>query len=110
MPSDAAVARLRSLDTCAVSDALDQLGLPGTVIGIHRGSAERRIAGRVIPVKLGPAGEGVPAGVACCQRPLVCAVSRAPSWMARYVTLTTVGILITRYLRARWFRSRRVDV
>ena len=59
MPSDAAVARLRSLDTCAVSDALDQLGLPGTVIGIHRVSAERRIVGRVIPVKLGPAGEGV---------------------------------------------------
>ena len=59
MPSDAEVVRLRSLDTCAVSDALDQLGLPGAVIGIQRVSAERRIVGRVIPVKLGPAGEVV---------------------------------------------------
>ena len=57
--ADASVVRLQALDTCAVSDALDRLGLSGTVVGIHRVSTERRIAGRVVPVKLGPAGEGV---------------------------------------------------
>lgn len=45
-------ARLQSLDSCAVSDALDKLGLPGAVTGILRLSTERRIAGRVLTVKL----------------------------------------------------------
>jgi regulator of RNase E activity RraA len=40
------------MDSCAVSDALDKLGLKGTVTGIHRFSTERRIAGRVLTVKL----------------------------------------------------------
>ena len=43
-----------------MSDALDQLDLPGTVTGIHRVSSGRRIAGRVVPVRLGPA-DGAPA-------------------------------------------------
>ena len=47
-----AVARLLRLDSCAVSDALDKLGLKGPVSGIHRFSTERRIAGRVLTVKL----------------------------------------------------------
>src|SRR5215471_13935403 len=46
------VSRLAKLDSCAVSDALDKLGLPGAVSGIHRFSTERRIAGRVLTVKL----------------------------------------------------------
>ena len=46
------VSRLNRLDSCAVSDALDKLGLKGTVTGIHRFSTERRIAGRVLTVKL----------------------------------------------------------
>ncbi len=46
------VARLQNLDCCAVSDALDKLGLPGAVTGIQRLSTERRIAGRVLTVKL----------------------------------------------------------
>jgi regulator of RNase E activity RraA len=50
---DAIVSRLNQLDSCAVSDTLDKLGLKGTVVGIHRISTERRIAGRVLTVKLG---------------------------------------------------------
>src|SRR4051812_44394785 len=46
------VDRLNQLDSCAVSDALDKLGLQGVVTGIHRLSTDRRIAGRVITVKL----------------------------------------------------------
>jgi len=46
------VARLQKLDSCAVSDALDKLGLKGSVTGIHRYATEQRIAGRVLTVKL----------------------------------------------------------
>jgi regulator of RNase E activity RraA len=46
------VSRLGELDTCAVSDALDKLGLPSAVTGIGRLSTDRRIAGRVLTVKL----------------------------------------------------------
>lgn len=49
--------RLRRLDACAVSDALDKLGLPGAVAGIERRTTARRIAGRVRTVKLGTAGD-----------------------------------------------------
>ena len=49
------VTRLRALDSCAVSDALDQLGQPGAVTGLRPVSTGRRIAGRVVSVKLGPA-------------------------------------------------------
>jgi 4-hydroxy-4-methyl-2-oxoglutarate aldolase len=46
------VTRLSRLDSCAVSDALDKLGLKGSVTGIHRYTTEQRIAGRVLTVKL----------------------------------------------------------
>ena len=46
------VTRLSKLDSCAVSDALDKLGLKGSVTGIHRYTTEQRIAGRVLTVKL----------------------------------------------------------
>jgi len=49
---DDLAARLSRLDSCAVSDALDKLGLIGAVTGIHRVSTDRRIAGRVVTVKL----------------------------------------------------------
>jgi 4-hydroxy-4-methyl-2-oxoglutarate aldolase len=49
---DESTERLRRMDSCAVSDALDKLGLKGTVTGIHRFSTERRIVGRVLTVKL----------------------------------------------------------
>ena len=44
--------RLARLDSCAVSDALDKLGLAGAAAGIHRLSTDRRISGRVVTVKL----------------------------------------------------------
>lgn len=46
------VARLRDLDSCAVSDALDSLGLGSAVTGIAPQSVQRRIAGRAVTVKL----------------------------------------------------------
>ena len=45
--------RLRRLDCCAVSDALDRLGLSGVVTGVPQQSGDARIAGAVITVKLG---------------------------------------------------------
>ncbi len=53
--NNAFVARLSKLDSCAVSDALDKLGLKGSVTGLHRYTTELRIAGRVLTVKLGRA-------------------------------------------------------
>ena len=45
--------RLRRLDCCAVSDALDRLGLAGVVTGVPQQSGGVRIAGAAITVKLG---------------------------------------------------------
>jgi len=44
--------RLARLDACAVSDALDKLGLAGAVTGLQRLSSARRISGRVLTVKM----------------------------------------------------------
>ena len=44
--------RLNNIDTCAASDALDKLGLKGSVTGILSLSSPKRIAGRVLTVKL----------------------------------------------------------
>jgi regulator of RNase E activity RraA len=52
LPPDEA-GRLLALDACAVSDALDKLGLAGVVTGLPPLSVPRRIAGRVVTVKLG---------------------------------------------------------
>ena len=46
------LARLAALDACAVSDALDKLGLSGAVTGLQRLTTTRRISGRVITVKM----------------------------------------------------------
>jgi 4-hydroxy-4-methyl-2-oxoglutarate aldolase len=56
------VARLRKVDCCAVSDALDSLSLKGVVSGLPQRAGEGRIAGQVITVKLGvgPAQGGAP--------------------------------------------------
>src|SRR4029453_2590041 len=56
MSSDAAIARLAKVDTCAVSDALDRLGLKGAVLGIHPVWPCPRIVGRCVTVKIKPAG------------------------------------------------------
>jgi regulator of RNase E activity RraA len=52
--------RLSRLDSCAVSDALDKLGLRGVATGIQRFATDRRISGRVVTVKL-EADDGRPA-------------------------------------------------
>jgi regulator of RNase E activity RraA len=55
---DSYVQRLRRLDVCAVSDALDKLQLTGVVTGLpHRSSApggQSRIAGRAVTMRVGP--------------------------------------------------------
>jgi regulator of RNase E activity RraA len=56
MISDEAVTRLGKLDTCAVSDALDRLGLKGAVLGIRPLWPCPRIVGRCVTVKIKPAG------------------------------------------------------
>lgn len=55
------VARLSKLDCCSVSDALDKLHWKGAVTGLGQLATSRRIAGRVLTVRLGvgdpPAGK-----------------------------------------------------
>ncbi len=52
MAVDEWVERLGKLDTCAVSDAQDKLGIKGTVIGILPLYETGRIAGRAVTFKL----------------------------------------------------------
>jgi 4-hydroxy-4-methyl-2-oxoglutarate aldolase len=49
---DDLAARLGRLDACAVSDALDKLGLTGVVTDLQRLATDRRLSGRVVTVKL----------------------------------------------------------
>ena len=49
--ADAFLERLRKLDVCAVSDALDRLKLPASVSGLEPRTIRARIAGRVATVK-----------------------------------------------------------
>ena len=63
--ADDLIERLRRLDSCAVSDALDRLKLPGAVSGITPRSVRQRIAGRVRTVGLGPAAGAVAARHLC---------------------------------------------
>jgi regulator of RNase E activity RraA len=49
----ALVERLRKLDTCSVSDALDKLGLPGAVTGLVPFTVRGRVATPAVTVKLG---------------------------------------------------------
>ena len=52
--TEANVQRLRRLDACAVSDALDKLGLKGAVTGLPQRSGDGRIAGIAVTMKVGP--------------------------------------------------------
>lgn len=45
--------RLFEMDSCAVSDAMDSLGLPGEVTGINNQTTSDKIVGRALTVKLG---------------------------------------------------------
>lgn len=65
MDDTAMLDRLQALDACAVSDALDRLGIRGVAHGLSAVSVRRRIAGRVSTVLLGPAGEGAAARHLC---------------------------------------------
>jgi 4-hydroxy-4-methyl-2-oxoglutarate aldolase len=56
--ADSAIARLQKLDTSAVSDALDSLGINGVAGGIRRLWSCPAVAGRVVPVRLVPVGQG----------------------------------------------------
>lgn len=71
-PSDPHLVRLRRLDACAVSDALDRLKLSGQVTGFPQRAGQGRIVGRAITVKLGtgapPPGPPRHLGVAAIQR------------------------------------------
>lgn len=65
--ADQNVQRLRRLDCCAVSDALDKLKLTGVVSGLPQRSGTGRVAGRAITVKLGTgeAPTGPPVHLGC---------------------------------------------
>jgi len=54
---DDPVKRLQRLDVCAVSDAMDKLGLPPSVSGLTQLSTQQRIAGKVVTYKLVPAAQ-----------------------------------------------------
>ncbi len=44
--------RLAALDACAVSDAMERLGLVGSVTSLFRLATKDRISGKVMTVKL----------------------------------------------------------
>lgn len=48
------VSRLEKLDACAVSDALDELGLPGATTGLRPMTTLGVVAGRAMTVEVGP--------------------------------------------------------
>lgn len=64
--ADDVITRLSRLDACAISDALDQLGLPPSITGLGP-QATRRISGKVVTVKLaaGKPPEDAPARHLC---------------------------------------------
>ncbi|MBV9238960.1 MAG: hypothetical protein JOZ94_24235, partial [Xanthobacteraceae bacterium] len=53
MADDPLVARLRALDICDISDAIDALGMTPAVTGLVLTSGKGPIAGRAITVKIG---------------------------------------------------------
>lgn len=57
--TDDLLVELANLDACAVSDALDALGLPGVVDGLRCLTGVARISGRVITVELSRAEDAV---------------------------------------------------
>lgn len=73
MAVDAYVERLAKLDTCAVSDAQDKLGIKGTVIGISPLYPTGRIAGRAVTVRLKSKGDREESKVHLCTTAVVAA-------------------------------------
>jgi 4-hydroxy-4-methyl-2-oxoglutarate aldolase len=68
------VERLRGLDACAVSDALERHGLPPAVVGLVQIGAPMAIAGRAVTVELGPATGTSPARHLCTAAVDACGV------------------------------------
>jgi 4-hydroxy-4-methyl-2-oxoglutarate aldolase len=62
MKADQRIERLRRLDACALSDALDSLRLHGFVGGLAPLTIPVKTAGRIITVKLGSAQTSLPPG------------------------------------------------
>jgi regulator of RNase E activity RraA len=59
--TDTLLERLRRLDVCAVSDALDRLRIDGQVaVGLVQQASNRRVCGRVVTYRLAPAGQAAP--------------------------------------------------
>ncbi len=56
MAEDNLIGRLGKLDTCAVSDALDRLGLRGATFGVRPLWSCSRIVGRAVTLKIKPTG------------------------------------------------------
>lgn len=76
MPDTSFVDRLRQLDTCAVSDACDQLDLGGRVSTVMRPTTGPvLIAGRVITVELGPVGQPSSPGAEAGPKRHLCAAA-----------------------------------
>jgi 4-hydroxy-4-methyl-2-oxoglutarate aldolase len=63
--SGATQERLKRIDTCVLSDALDRLGIQGVAFNLQALTGPAKIAGRVITVTLGPAEGGTPARHLC---------------------------------------------
>lgn len=60
LPQDGLIKRLRGLDACALSDALDSLGLPGATLRLRPLWSCPPIAGRAITVQIVPKGDTQP--------------------------------------------------
>ncbi len=71
------VIRLNRLDACAVSDAMDKLGMAGAVSGLEQRAGTGRIAGRVVTYRLVAHGEAAPAGGAPVRHLGTTAIERA---------------------------------
>jgi len=56
MPREAIIERLAKLDTCAVSDGMDRLGLKGATYGVRPMWSCPKIVGRAVTMKIKPVG------------------------------------------------------
>lgn len=54
MSHDIVINRLNKLDTCAVSDAIDSLGIKGVALGMRQLTVSQKIVGKAVTVKLVP--------------------------------------------------------
>ena len=62
VPDTSFTGRLARLDSCALSDSLDKLGLKGTVTGLTPLTVMKKISGRIVTVRLVEANKVPPAG------------------------------------------------